>query len=157
MAKLDYTTTILVNQTPKEAFKSINSVKKWWTENLEGKSKKLNDEFTVQFGDVHYSKQMLVEVIPDKKVVWLVTDSKLSWIKDKQEWTGTKIIFEIAKKGKKTEVRFTHQGLTPQIECYSDCSNAWGGYIQQSLKSLINKGKGQPEPNESKTKTKKKK
>ena len=84
MKKQDYTASITVNATPQEAFKSINSVTKWWTENLEGSSQKLNDEFTVRFGDVHVSTQKLVEVIPDKKVVWLVTDSKLNFIKDKQ-------------------------------------------------------------------------
>ena len=96
MKEQDYHTSITVNATAHEAFESINSVTKWWTENLEGSSQKLNDEFTVRFGDVHYSKQKLVEVVPDKKVVWLVTDSKLNFIKDKQEWTNTKISFEIS-------------------------------------------------------------
>ena len=75
MKTQDYTVSITVNATVHQAFESINNVTKWWTENLEGHSKKLNDVFTVRFGDVHMSTQKLVEVVPDKRVVWLVTDS----------------------------------------------------------------------------------
>lgn len=145
MKERDYTISITVNATTKEAFKSINSVSKWWTENLTGSSQNLHDEFTVRFDDVHVSTQKLIEVIPDKKVVWLVTDSKLSFVKDKHEWTNTKLSFEIAEKGGKTEIRFTHIGLLPEVECYNDCSNAWGQYIKGSLFSLLTKGKGIPE------------
>jgi len=95
MKNQDYTVSIIVKADPHKAFKAINSVTKWWTENLEGSSQKLNDEFTVRFEDVHMSTQKLVELIPDKKVVWLVTDSKLNFVKDKQEWTNTKIVFDI--------------------------------------------------------------
>ena len=144
MEKQDYNASITVDATAQEAFKCINNVTKWWTENLEGRSQELNDEFTVRFGDVHYSRQQLVEVIPDEKVVWLVTDSNLNWIKDKHEWTNTKISFEIAEKDGKTQVHFTHTGLVPEVECFDACSDAWSQYIQQSLLSLITTGKGQP-------------
>ncbi len=150
MKAQDYTVNIRVNATAQEAFDNINSVTSWWTENLEGRSQKLNDEFTVRFGDVHLSTQKLVELVPGKKIVWLVTDSRLNFLKDKQEWTGTKILFEVTEKDNQTEIRFTHQGLVPGVECFGDCSNAWGQYIQQSLRSLINTGKGRPEPKESK-------
>jgi len=151
MKKQDYHTSIRVDATPHEAFESINSVSHWWTENLEGDSRKPDDEFTVRFGDVHYSKQKLIEVIPDKKVVWLVTDSKLNFLKDKDEWTNTRIVFEIISQDKQTEVHFTHIGLTPEIECFDACSNAWSQYIQQSLRRLIRTGKGQPERKENKS------
>ena len=144
MEKQDYHTSIIVDAAAHDVFESINNVTKWWTENMEGNSQKPDDEFTVRFGDVHYSKQKLIEVIPGKKVVWLVTDSKLNFIKDKQEWTGTKIIFDISTQNEKTKVHFTHTGLVPEIECYDACSNAWSEYIQGSLFQLINTGIGQP-------------
>lgn len=34
--------------------------------------------------------------------------------------------------------------MTPEVECYGACSNAWGGYVNSSLRNLIAKGKGQP-------------
>ena len=152
MTHQSLTISFLVDQTPKEAFDAINNVRGWWTENAQGNSEKENDEFSVRFGDVHYSKQKLVEVLPGKKIVWLVTDSKLNFIKDKSEWTGTKIIFDISKKANKTQIRFTHQGLIPQIECFDACSNAWGDYINNSLRKLIANGKGNPTRKETETK-----
>lgn len=148
MTTKDYTITLLVAQTPKQAFKAINNVRGWWTENLEGNSQKVGDEFTVRFGNVHVSKQKIVEVIPDKKVVWLVTDSKLNFVKDKDEWTNTRIIFELLDLGDKTQITFTHEGLVPEYECFDACSDAWTDYLEGSLANLINTGKGQPTPKE---------
>lgn len=75
--------------------------------------------------------------------IWSVRTGP-KFTKDKVEWNGTKIIFEISKKGSKTEIRFTHQGLIPRLECYDSCSNAWGSIINGSLKSFIATGKGKP-------------
>jgi hypothetical protein len=140
----NFTVAFLVDKTPTEAFNAINNVTAWWTENLDGTSTQLNDEFSVRFGDVHYSKHKLTEVIPGQKVVWLTTDSKLTFVKDTGEWIGGQIIFDITEKDGKTEVRFTQLGLTPMLECYGGCSNAWTGYVTNSLKSLIATGTGQP-------------
>ena len=144
MATKDFSTTIAVDQSPTEVFNAINNVRGWWNDKAKGNSEKLNDEFETRFGDVHYSRQKLVEVIPNQKVVWLVTDSELNFIDDKKEWTGTKISFEIMREGKQTLLRLTHIGLVPKVECYDGCSTAWGQYMQYSLLSLITKGKGQP-------------
>jgi hypothetical protein len=146
MKTQDYTVNIQVDVRAEEAFKGIHSVTKWWTENLEGNSQTLHDEFTVQFGDVHFSRQKLIEVVPYKKIVWLVTESKLNFLrKDKQEWNNTKIGFDIVEHEGKTQITFTHYGLVPQIECYNDCANAWSQYIKGSLFKLLTTGRGMPE------------
>jgi len=143
MKTSDYTATIVVDQTPEEAFAAINNVRGWWTgePGIEGSTGKLNDEFTYDYKPYHHSKQKITELIAGKKIVWLVIDSIISFVEDKNEWTGTKITFDITKNGDKTEVRFTHVGLVPGVACYNDCSNAWGAYITGSLRNLIAKGK----------------
>jgi hypothetical protein len=101
MSTKDFTTTILVDKTPKEVLDAINNVRGWRQVEIVGDTNKLNDEFKYQMEEFHFSRQKLVEVIPNKKVVWLVTESKLNFVKNKSEWTGTKISFEITEKDNK--------------------------------------------------------
>lgn len=142
LATENFTSTFFVDQTPAEAFEAITNVRGWWQGEIEGASGKLDDEFSYNMKDVHYSRQKVVEFKPNERMVWLVTDSKLSSFNDKSEWTGTKIIFEVKEINNKTQVRFTHVGLVPAFECYGGCSWAWGQLMQESLHSLITTGKG---------------
>jgi hypothetical protein len=140
----DFTTTILVDQTPEQAFNAINNVRGWWSEEVEGGTEKLNDEFDYHYADVHSCQMKLIEVIPNKKVVWFVKNNYFKFTTDKSEWIGTKIIFEISEKDDKTQIRFTHEGLVPEYECFDICRVAWTHYIQDSLFNLVTTGKGQP-------------
>lgn len=138
----DYSTSIIVDKSPSEVFKSISNVRGWWQGEIVGSTEKLNDEFTYQMAEFHVSKQKIIELLPDKKVAWLVTESKINFVADKNEWLNTTIIFDITKEKNRTKLTFTHHGLVPKIECYGGCSGAWGQLIGQSLFSLITTGKG---------------
>jgi hypothetical protein len=141
MENNSFTTSIEVEKTPQQVFNSIKEVPKWWSEDFEGSSSNLNDEFTIHHPNQHYSKQKLIEVVPNKKMVWLVTDSTLYWLqKGKHEWTNTKMIFEITTKGDKTFLHFTHEGLVPQNECYAMCFQGWTKIIKDWLFHYITVG-----------------
>ena len=143
MSCQSFTTTFLVDENPEAVFAAVNNVRGWWPGEIEGSTDKLGGEFTYRYEPHHYSKLKVTELVPGRKVVWLVTESKLNFVQDKTEWKGTEVSFELAKKGEKTEVRFTHVGLAPDHECYDACSSAWGSIINGSLHSLITTGKGQ--------------
>lgn len=145
MKSQDYSVTLTVDLSTQETFKRINNVTEWWTKNVKGSSHQLNDEFSVQFGDIHYSKQKLVELVPDKKIVWLVTESKLTFVKTQDEWTNTRVSFELTPLGNKTQLLFTHHGLVPEFECFNGCSSGWNHYIKGSLLKLLTEGKGNPD------------
>jgi hypothetical protein len=148
MAEKNYTATITVDQSPKQAFDAIRDVRGWWSEEITGSTEKPADEFKYHYQDMHRCTMKLVELVPNMRVAWLVTDNFFSFTEDKAEWKNSKVVFDIAKKGAKTEIHFTHEGLVPAYECYNVCSDAWGSYIRGSLKSLIETGKGSPNAKE---------
>jgi len=144
MKTKDYTTSFTVDQSPEEVFDAINNVRGWWSEEIDGRTDQLGAGFEFHHNDVHRSTHKITEFVPGKKVVWRTLDSQINFVKDTTEWNGTEVVFEITRKDDKTELRFTHVGLVPTIECYGGCSGAWGFYINDSLRSLITTSKGQP-------------
>jgi uncharacterized protein YndB with AHSA1/START domain len=148
MTHHNFRATFSVDQSPEEVFNAINNVRGWWSENMEGNTDHLGDEFTCCYKDVHGCELKLIEVVPAKKVVWLVLDNYFNFTEDKSEWKDTKITFEVTRNGDTTEVHFSHLGLIPEYECFDVCSNAGGSYINDSLRSLIRTGQGRPNPKE---------
>jgi hypothetical protein len=149
MDNASFNTHFWVPQSPKEAFDAITNVRGWWSREITGGTQKLNDEFTYRYQDVHHCTMRLIEVVPEKKVVWLVLDNYFNFTEDKTEWKGNTMVFDIGEKDGRTQVRFTQNGLVPDYECYDVCNNAWTNYIGNSLRLLIMTGKGQPNPKES--------
>src|SRR3954453_23650545 len=139
MNSRNFTTAFTVDETPDAVFAAINDVRGWWAAvpGIEGSTDELGAEFTYRYEPYHSSRQRLTELEPGRKIVWLVVDGELTFVKDKSEWNGTQMAFDITRKGDKTEVRFTHVGLGPDGECYGACATAWSSLINVDLKGRI--------------------
>jgi Activator of Hsp90 ATPase homolog 1-like protein len=141
MGKDNFTFSFKTSKMPEEVYTLLLDIEEWWSglfeETIKGKSKEVNDEFTFEAGGgAHYSKQKLLELVPYKKIVWLVTESNLIFLNDPMEWTNTKLSFEISIADGKTLVEFIHEGLVPNFECYDVCSGAWTKYLDTLKEKL---------------------
>jgi NAD(P)-dependent dehydrogenase (short-subunit alcohol dehydrogenase family) len=141
----DFTTSLVVDQSPGEVFAAVTDPRAWWSQSIEGGTAQVGDEFLFAVAGVHESRQRLVEVLPDQRVIWLVTEADMSFLEHRDEWVGTRIVFDIAEEGDRTRLTFTHEGLVPQAECYDACMPAWTLYVEHSLRRLIETGAGDPD------------
>ncbi|MBO9617124.1 MAG: SRPBCC domain-containing protein [Dyadobacter sp.] len=144
MSAQDFSATILVDQTPEEVFEAVTHVRGWWSEEIEGNTAALNDEFKYSYEDVHRCHIRLVEVVPAQRVVWLILDNYFKFTEDEKEWTGTRVVFDITRAGNQAQLQMTHQGLVPEFECFNICRDAWSFYVKDSLYNLITTGTGKP-------------
>ena len=143
MKKKDFHRTITVNASAEEAMTKISQVNFWWKKDFSGSAAKLNDKFTVPFGESSFVDFVISEFVPNKKVVWKVTDCYLPWFQDKKELNNTEVVFELSEENGKTKIDFTHAGLVPEIECYDVCEKGWNGHIN-NLTKCMNEGKKLP-------------
>lgn len=139
----DYTKSFTVDRSPDEVYAAINNVRGWWSEDIDGDTDRLGAAFTFRYKTMHRSVHEIRELVPGQRVVWHIPEAEIHFVKDRAEWNGTDVVFAIHKRGTGTEVRFTHVGLVPRIECYGDCSGAWAFHLD-SLKKLIETGTGEP-------------
>ncbi len=144
MNQQNYQCSITAGITPHEAFEYINRVNEWWAKNFEGSAEKLNDVFTVRFGETFVTFKV-AESIPGKKIAWKVTDCYLPWLKNKTEWNGTTVLFEIVPLGDETRITMTHIGLVPEVECFGACEAGWNKHFKGSLFKLLTEHAGVPQ------------
>jgi hypothetical protein len=138
----NFNSSISANINAEEAVGRISKVPEWWGVTFDGSAKTQNDKFVVKMGGDSFFNFTVAELIPGKRIVWLITDCNMPWYTDKKEWANTKLIFDVTENGSLTTVNFTHEGLTPEVECYKDCAPGWTHWINTSLLSYLNTGKG---------------
>jgi hypothetical protein len=143
MSTQDYTMTIHASTSAKKAVEAIDHVDAWWTASFRGAAQRVGDTFTVHFGDTFVAFEVVEHT--DERIVWRVTDSLLPWLRDKTEWTGTDVVWQVTLEGRETSVKMTHMGLVPTVECYANCERGWDFYVGKSLQKLLVEGDGLPD------------
>lgn len=138
----DLTATFSVDATRHVAFEAINDVRSWWSGNIVGPTDHVGAEWFYLVPDIHFSKQLVTELVPGERVAWKFTDGYLDFVADKSEWIGTTGRFDITEDDGLTRVTFTHEGLAHGDQCFDVCYNAWTHYITVSLKGRIESGTG---------------
>ena len=143
MTHRDFTTAFTVPNSPEEVFAAVTDVRGWWSEDIRGRTDALG-EFDYRYQDLHRARIRVTELVPGRKVAWHVVENWFSFTRDQAEWTGTDVVFDIAPVPGGTELRLTHHGLTPDDECFEVCSDGWGTYVNDSLRTLLLTGRGSP-------------
>jgi uncharacterized protein YndB with AHSA1/START domain len=134
---MSLTITITVPQSPEQVYDAVVDVRSWWTGEISGPTAELGQDFTYRYEDKHRSTHRVEELRRGHRVVWLTTDADLPFADDPTEWIGTRQVFDITPTADGTELRFTHDGLLPDLDCYHSCSNAWSYFIRTSLRERI--------------------
>jgi hypothetical protein len=140
----DYNHTITASVSASDAYRKVSRVSEWWNQRATGSSQKVGDAFRVDFGETWVDFKV-VEAVEDRRYVWLVTDCHLHWLKDKTEWKGTRVVWNLTPENGTTTVTITHVGLTPAAECFTNCEAGWNFYVGESLLQLLKDDRGLPD------------
>ncbi|MFL5744817.1 MAG: SRPBCC family protein [Niastella sp.] len=138
----DFNSSISAKISASEAIKKISNVTGWWGVTLTGNTEKQHDTFQITMGGDSFFAMTVTELVPAKRVVWLITDCNMPWFNDKKEWANTRLIFDLNENNGETDLTFIHEGLTPDVECYKDCEQGWTHWIKTSLHSYLTTGQG---------------
>jgi uncharacterized protein YndB with AHSA1/START domain len=122
-----------------EALTTRKGLSAWWTNDTQGEAS-LGGVIQFRFGSLGGFDMKVLELDPEKRVLWNVVEGP-------EEWVGTKVSFELKKEGDHTLVLFKHRGWKEPVEFMHHCSTKWATYLM-SLKSLIETGSGAPSPND---------
>lgn len=151
MSSPNYTRTIVLHRSPREVYNAIRRIADWWTINTEGTADRVGDDFTISFSDpvsgqlVHRTTQRITEADPGRRLSWTVTACHMPWLKNREEWKGTTMVFDIVAVAEGARIDFTHIGLDPRVECFEQCERGWAYFLSESLLALINTGTGRPD------------
>lgn len=125
-----------------EAVTTVQGLQGWWSRDTIAS----NGEITVRFGGDNFQTLRLLDLSPDRSVVWewIAQYFPVEGTSQTDEWVGTRVSFAIeANTDGSSTLTFTHDGLTPQVVCYGLCDAGWTRCLG-SLTGYLETGIGTP-------------
>jgi uncharacterized protein YndB with AHSA1/START domain len=146
METKNYHSSVVMQAPAEEVYQALTlEMPKWWSADFSGSAKAKGDVFTVRFGNTFMTME-IEEVVTNERIIWRCIDTYQDHStvqNNKTEWIGTRVIWEISNESNSTRLSITHEGLTPEFECYGICEQGWNFYLS-SVYDLVTTGKGQP-------------
>ena len=135
----DFTATLKVDRSPADvraALTSTVALAAWWSQ-VTGSGVPGGELAFVFEGPVEPTV-LRVDEATTELVQWTCLSSG-----NMPDWAGTVVTFTIEPVGASTAIFFRHEGLTPALECFTDCYLGWTHFMQ-SLKQYLDSGVGMP-------------
>ena len=129
---------VTINTSVSKVYKAITEkegLSGWWTKDNTAKPE-INSIAEFNFGKKYRNEMRIIELLPDKRVVWKCEQGD-------PEWIGTTLTFDLEDKGDKTILRFGHKNWREATDFFASCNYQWGWYMT-SLKNYCETGKGNP-------------
>lgn len=139
----NYQEKIVVSASPEAGFAAVaTQMNQWWTTSVEGRLAKVGDKLTVRFPpDFGHWTFEAMSLVPGRLIEMICIDAhhKVEGQPKEidREWLGTRIIWQFDRIGEKTEITLTHDGLTPQLNCWDICLDGWNHFFKTSLRAFL--------------------
>jgi uncharacterized protein YndB with AHSA1/START domain len=137
----DYARQVHISASPERVFQILTTPAEfaaWWAPATGSATE--DGELQVTFDGIEDPLALRVkQAARPSAVIWEV--QACTFLPD---WVGTTPAFTLSEAGiGGCDLRFRHEGLSPQLECYDMCRAGWDQYLP-SLRDYIETGAGNP-------------
>lgn len=139
----NYEEIINVPAPQRDCFQAVaTQMDKWWTHTTDGGLEKVGDKVTAKFPPDYgfwTFEAIVFERLNRIEMICVDAHHKVDGQPEEidQEWLGTKIIWNFRSVGDTTEIKMTHEGLTPKLNCWGICLDGWKHFFKRSLKAYL--------------------
>lgn len=121
----------VIRRPPDVVFKGIaepSGLDQWWTRRSRGRPA-VGEEYELWFGPDYDWRAVVIEVIPDRRLVWRIATAM-------PDWVGTVVGFELAASPQGTDVQFRHEGWAESSSHFRTSSYCWAMYLRILVRHL---------------------